>query len=158
MRSGARSPSPAAPPLAGQWMLYNGQSTPGTRLRPGTANSHEESLSFDGRGNFRWSSTTQVVVSPGGSAGGMAGSATSDGDQGTYTVTGHTLVYEGPKGQLAVDFQLGNGELIAGASAIFGSSRCAIRHRSVFVIPGAALACLTPRGPDLARHPGESAT
>ena len=68
---------------------------------------------FDGRGGYRWSSATQFMVIPGGSAGGMAGSATSDGDQGRCTVTGNTLVFKGSKGQLAVDFQLGNGELLA---------------------------------------------
>lgn len=100
--------------LAGQWVLYNGQSTPGTRVSPGTSNSHEETLYFDGRGNYRWSSSTQVMVTPGGSGGGMAGGATSDGDQGAYLVIGNTLVFKGTKGQLAVGFQLGNGELLAG--------------------------------------------
>ena len=98
--------------LAGQWILYNGN--PPGRVGGETSNSHEETLTFDGRGSFRWSSTTQVRVNPGGSPGGMVGSATSDGDQGTYTVLGNTLVYKGTKGQLAVDFQLGNGELVSG--------------------------------------------
>jgi len=100
--------------LAGQWMLYNGQSTPGTSVSTGTSNSHEETVYFDGRGNYRWSSSTQVMVTASGSYGGTAGSATSDGDQGTYTVIGNTLVFKGTKGQLAVDFQLGNGQLLAG--------------------------------------------
>jgi hypothetical protein len=99
--------------LAGQWILYSGQSTPGTSVSTGTSNSHEETVYFDGRGNYRWSSSTQVMVSASGSYGGTAGSATSDGDQGTYTVIGNTLVFKGTKGQLAVDFQLGNGQLLA---------------------------------------------
>lgn len=99
--------------LAGQWMLYNGQSTPGTSVSSGSSNSHEETVVFDGRGGYRWSSNTQVMVSASGSYGGTAGSATSDGDQGTYTVIGNTLVFKGTKGQLAVDFQLGNGQLVA---------------------------------------------
>ena len=99
--------------LAGQWILYNGQSTPGTSVSSGSSNSHEETVVFDGRGSYRWSSNTQVMVSASGSYGGLAGSATSDGDQGTYTVIGNTLVFKGTKGQLAVDFQLANGQLLA---------------------------------------------
>lgn len=99
--------------LAGQWLLYAGKSNPGTSVSSGSSNSHEETVIFDGRGSYRWSSATSVSVSASGGYGGMAGSATSDGDQGTYTVIGNTLVFKGTKGQLAVDFQLGNGELLA---------------------------------------------
>ena len=68
---------------------------------------------FDGRGGFGWSSSTSVSVMTPGASGGGASSASSDGDQGTYTVIGNTLVLKGSKGQFAVDFQLGNGQLIA---------------------------------------------
>ena len=54
------------------------------------------------------------MTTPGISAGaGSANGSTTDGDQGSYTVIGNTLVLKGTKGQLAVDFQLGNGQLIA---------------------------------------------
>jgi hypothetical protein len=99
--------------LAGQWILYAGKSDPVTSSLGGSSRSHEETVVFDGRGSYRWSSSTSVSVTTGGSSGGSAGSATSDGDQGTYTVIGNTLVFKGTKGQLAVDFQLGNGQLVA---------------------------------------------
>lgn len=99
--------------LAGQWILYSGASNPVTSSSGGSSRSHEETVVFDGRGNYQWSSSTQVSVTTSGGGAGMAGSATSDGDRGTYTVIGNTLVFKGTKGQLAVDFQLGNGRLIA---------------------------------------------
>jgi hypothetical protein len=74
-----------------------------------------ETVVFDGQGSYRWSSASQVsVTTPGISAGaGSANGSTTGGDQGSYTVIGNTLVLKGTKGQLAVDFQLGNGQLIA---------------------------------------------
>jgi len=99
--------------LAGQWILYAGKSDPVTSSSGGSSRSHEETVVFDGRGSYRWSSSTQVSVMTPGASGGGASNASSDGDQGTYTVIGSTLVFKGTKGQLAVDFQLGNGQLIA---------------------------------------------
>jgi hypothetical protein len=62
---------------------------------------------FDGRGSYRWQSSSSVSVSG-------AGRATSDADQGTYTVIGNTLVTKGTKGQLAVDIQIQGNKLVAG--------------------------------------------
>lgn len=114
VRAGAPSVNrQAVAALAGQWILYAGKSNPGTSVSGGSSNSHEETVVFDGRGSFRWSSSTSVSVTTSGSGAGGASSASSDGDQGTYTVIGSTLVLKGSKGQFAVDFQLGNGQLIA---------------------------------------------
>jgi hypothetical protein len=68
---------------------------------------------FDGRGNYRWQSSSSVSVSTPGYSG-DAGRATSDADQGTYTVIGNTLVTKGTKGQLAVDIQIQGNRLVAG--------------------------------------------
>ena len=101
--------------LAGQWILYDGKVDPVTTSSGGASHSYEETVVFDGQGSYRWSSASQVsVTTPGISAGaGSANGSTTDGDQGSYTVIGNTLVLKGTKGQLAVDFQLGNGQLIA---------------------------------------------
>jgi hypothetical protein len=45
--------------------------------------------------------------------GGTAGSATSDGDPGTYTVIGNTLVFKRNEGPARRDFQSGDGQLLA---------------------------------------------
>jgi len=100
--------------LAGNWILYAGKSNPVTSSMGGSSHSHEETVQFDGRGAFAWSSATSVSVTTSGGGAGMAGSATSDGDRGAYFVIGNTLVLKGSKGQFAVDFQLGSGQLIAG--------------------------------------------
>src|SRR5438874_3630473 len=84
--------------LAGSWLLYSGSSEPGTRVSTGVSQSHEETVVFDGRGSYRWQSTSQVMVNTP-EAG--AGRATGDNDQGTYTVIGNTLIAKGTKGQLA---------------------------------------------------------
>jgi len=101
--------------LAGQWILWDGNGTHGGSVGGNSSHSYEETLQFDGQGSYRWSSAAMVHVDtpinlPGA---GSAGGSTTDGDQGSYAVIGNTLVFKGTKGQLAVDFQLGNGQLIA---------------------------------------------
>jgi hypothetical protein len=53
-----------------------------------------------------------MVVTPGYTGGGDGANQTSDA--GTYTVIGNTLVFKGSKGQIAVDYQLQGGQLVAG--------------------------------------------
>ncbi len=103
--------------LAGRWMLYSGGYSGGSSATGSTSRSHEETVAFDGRGNFQYQSSSSVTVytpGTGGSYGGGAGGASSDSDAGTYTVIGNTLVFKGTKGQLAVDFQLVGNQLTAG--------------------------------------------
>jgi len=99
--------------LAGQWILWDGKGDPVTTSSGGASHSYEETLVFDGQGSYRWSSAAQVAVTTPGMSAGSASGATTDGDQGSYTVIGNTLVLKGTKGQLAVDVQLGNGQLLA---------------------------------------------
>ncbi len=99
--------------LAGTWILYAGNYEGGTRVGGTTSHSHEETVVFDGRGNFQYQSTSTVmVVTPGYTGGGDGASQTSDA--GSYTVIGNTLVFKSSKGQIAVDFQLQGGQLVAG--------------------------------------------
>ncbi|OGP54737.1 MAG: hypothetical protein A2162_03945 [Deltaproteobacteria bacterium RBG_13_52_11b] len=99
--------------LAGTWVLYAGGYGGGSSVTGSTSHSHEESVVFDGRGNYRWQSSSSVSVTTPGYGGG-AGRATSDADQGTYTVIGNTLVAKGTKGQFTVDFQIQGNKLVAG--------------------------------------------
>jgi hypothetical protein len=92
--------------LAGTWMYYSGSAGAGSSVTGGS-HSHEETVVVDGRGSYRWQSSSSVSVSG-------AGRATSDADQGTYTVIGNTLVTKGTKGQLAVDIQIQGNRLVAG--------------------------------------------
>ena len=98
--------------LAGTWVLYAGAYGGGSSVTGSTSHSHEESVVFDGRGNYRWQSSTSVSVTTPGYSGG-AGRATSDADQGTYTVIGSTLVMKGTKGQFTADFQIQGNRLVA---------------------------------------------
>jgi len=99
--------------LAGTWVLYAGAYGGGSSVTGSTAHSHEETVVFDGRGSFRWQSSSSVsVTTPGYSGGG--GRATSDADQGTYTVIDNTLVMKGTKGQFTIDFQIQGNKLVAG--------------------------------------------
>src|SRR5262245_13240145 len=99
--------------LAGTWILYAGNYEGGTRAGGTTSHSHEETVVFDGRGNFQYQSTSTVmVVTPGYTGGGDGASQSSDA--GTYTIIGTTLVFKSSKGQMAVDYQLQGGQLVAG--------------------------------------------
>lgn len=99
--------------LAGTWILYAGNYEGGTKVGGTTSHSHEETVVFDGRGSFQYQSTSTVmVVTPGYTGGGDGASQTSDA--GSYTIIGNTLVFKSSKGQIAVDFQLQGGQLVAG--------------------------------------------
>jgi len=72
---------------------------------------------FDGRGNFRWSSSSHVSVDSRVTEGGYSSGASNFGennDQGTYAVIGNSLILKGSQGQLVYDFEWRNGALIAG--------------------------------------------
>jgi hypothetical protein len=99
--------------LAGTWVLYAGAYGGGSSVTGSSSHSHEESVIFDGRGNYRWQSSSSVSVTTPGYSGG-AGRATSDADQGTYTVIDSTLVMKGTKGQFTIDFQIQGNKLVAG--------------------------------------------
>ncbi len=95
--------------LAGKWMYYAGKADGGGAVTGGASRSHEEFVTFDGRGSFAWESSTSVMVTTpeySGGAGG-AGAANANSDQGTYTVIGSTLVLKGRQGQMAFELQLG---------------------------------------------------
>jgi hypothetical protein len=110
--------------LQGTWMLYSGGYSGGSSATGSTSHSYEETVAFDGRGNFQYQSSSSVMLNTpgsGGSYGGGAGSASSDSDQGTYTVIERTLVLKGTKGQFAVDIQLQGDRLVAGAKTYLRS-------------------------------------
>jgi hypothetical protein len=94
--------------LAGKWMYYAGKADGVTSATGGASRSHEEFVTFDGRANYAWESSTSVsVTTPGTTSGaGTAGGASSNADQGTYVVIGNTLVIKGRQGQMAFALQL----------------------------------------------------
>ena len=98
--------------LAGSWILYAGGYSGGSSSTGTTSHSHEETVVFDGQGGYRWQSSTSLSVTTPGYTGDAA-RATSDADQGTYTVIGNTLVMKGTKGQFIFDFQIEGNRLIA---------------------------------------------
>jgi len=72
---------------------------------------------FDGRGNFRWSSSSHVSVDSRVTEGGYSSGASNFGennDQGTYAVIGNSLIMKGAHGQIVYDFELRSSALIAG--------------------------------------------
>jgi hypothetical protein len=94
--------------LAGKWMYYAGKADGGGAVTGSASRSHEEFVTFDGRGGFAWESSTSVMVTtPDGGGAGGAGAANANSDQGTYTVIGSTLVLKGRQGQMAFELQLG---------------------------------------------------
>ena len=98
--------------LRGRWMFYEGKASGVTAPSGGASRSHEEYVTFDGSGNFQWQSSSSVsVTTPG--AGGMAGGANANSDQGTYTVIGNTLVMKGRQGQQAFQLQILADRIIA---------------------------------------------
>ena len=93
--------------LAGKWMYYAGKADGVTSATGGASRSHEEFVTFDGRGNYAWESSTSVMVTtPDGGGAGSAGAANANSDQGTYTVIGTTLVTKGRQGQMSFELQL----------------------------------------------------
>jgi hypothetical protein len=98
--------------LAGRWMYYAGRAQGVTRPMGGTSRSHEEYVTFDGRGSFQWQSSSSVTAA-GAMGAGNAGAASSNSDQGTYTVIGNTLVVKGRQGQQAYEIQLLGDRIIA---------------------------------------------
>lgn len=98
--------------LAGRWMYYAGRAEGVTRSMGGTSRSHEEYVTFDGRGFFQWQSSSSVSAS-GALGAGNAGAASANSDQGSYTVIGNTLVVKGRQGQQAYQLQLLGDRIIA---------------------------------------------
>jgi hypothetical protein len=92
--------------LAGRWMYYAGRAQGVTRSMGGTSRSHEEYVTFDGRGSFQWQSSSSVTAA-GALGAGNVGGASANSDQGTYTVIGNTLIVKGRQGQQVYEIQEG---------------------------------------------------
>jgi hypothetical protein len=98
--------------LAGRWMYYAGRAQGVTRSMGGTSRSHEEYVTFDGRGSFQWQSSSSVTAA-GALGAGNVGGASANSDQGTYTVIGNTLIVKGRQGQQVYEIQLLGDRIIA---------------------------------------------
>ena len=103
--------------LAGSWIYYAGRNSSSIANSGYSSSSYEETVRFDGRGNFQWNSSSHVSVDSRVTEGGYSiGASNFGGDQdaGTYTVIGNSLILKGSKGQLVTDFMLQGGKLVAG--------------------------------------------
>lgn len=108
--------SPAVAALAGNWIYYAGRNSSSIANSGSSASSYEETVRFDGRGNFQWRSSSHVSVDSRVTEGGYSTGASnfgSDQDAGTYAVIGASLILKGSKGQLVTDFMLQGGKLVA---------------------------------------------
>ncbi len=95
--------------IAGTWTLYSGSSDRGGTGSISTG--HDESVEFDGRGRFASSSSSYTSGSVSGTS--VTGDS-QQGDAGSYTVIGNTLLFRGRNGTLAVDFTYDPHHLSAG--------------------------------------------
>lgn len=103
--------------FAGSWVYYAGRNSSNIANSGSSSSSYEETVWFDGRGNFQWRSSSHVSVDSPVTAGGYSSGASNfggDQDADTYTVIGNSLVLKGSKGQLVIDFMLQGGKLVAG--------------------------------------------
>jgi len=103
--------------LAGSWVYYSGHRSSNIANSGSSSSSYEETVRFDGRGNFQWRSSSHVSVDSRVTEGGYSSGASNfggDQDAGTYTVIGNSLILKGSKGQLVTDFLLQGGKLVAG--------------------------------------------
>lgn len=110
----ALAPDPengATAALAGTWRLASGDG-----VSAGNVGS-EETVTFDGRGGYRWDSfsfVAQYGLLSGSGSGGTATTASDELDVGTYAVLGNRLVLKGRQGQYALEFELAGDRLVAG--------------------------------------------
>jgi len=103
--------------LAGRWVYYGGRNSSSLANSGSSSSSYQETVVFDGRGNFRWNSSSHVSVDSRVTEGGYSTGASNFGennDQGTYAVIGNSLIVKGSQGQRVYDFEWRNGALIAG--------------------------------------------
>ncbi|MEZ4416121.1 MAG: hypothetical protein R3E10_10200 [Gemmatimonadota bacterium] len=103
--------------LAGRWTYYSGSSSPSIANSGSYARSYEETVSFDGRGSFEFTSSSYVGASSSRSSEGSYSTASSLGGgdaRGTYTVIGNAIVVTSEQGRAVYDYTLQGGGLIAG--------------------------------------------
>jgi hypothetical protein len=93
-------------------MYYAGKAEGSTMASGGSSATHEEFVEFDGVGRFSYQSSSSVSVTTPGYTG-SAGRAESNGDDGTYTVIGNTLVTRGRQGQASFDLQIQGDRILA---------------------------------------------
>lgn len=102
--------------LAGTWIYYSGASSPSIARSGSWSHSYEETVYFDGVGNYKWRSSSHVAAS-GNTRGNYQSSASNIGgnnSEGTYRVIENTLIVKNNHGSFTYDIQLAGGKLISG--------------------------------------------
>lgn len=103
--------------VAGSWTYYDGKSTSSIAGSGYTSRSYQETIWFDGRGNYRWSSSGQVsansrVTNSGTSTG--ASGFSDNSIRGTYRIIGSTLIVKTNQGQqYAYEIEVRGGAIIS---------------------------------------------
>ena len=103
--------------VAGSWTYYDGKSTSSIAGSGYTSRSYQETVWFDGRGNYRWSSNGQVSASGRETISGTSSSASgfsANNVQGTYRIIGSTLIVKTNQGrQFAYEIEVRGGAIIS---------------------------------------------
>ena len=103
--------------VAGSWTYYDGKSTSSIAGSGYTSRSYQETVWFDGRGNYRWSSNGQVSASGRETISGTSSSASgfsANNVQGPYRIIGSTLIVKTNQGQqFAYEIEVRGGAIIS---------------------------------------------
>jgi len=103
--------------VAGSWTYYDGNSTSSIAGSGYTSRSYQETIWFDGRGNYRWSSNGQVSATGRETISGTSSSASGFSEnnvRGTYRIIGSTLIVKTNQGQqFAYEIEVRGGAIIS---------------------------------------------
>ena len=102
--------------LAGTWVYYSGGSSPNIARSGSWSHSYQETVHFDGVGNYRWKSSSHVAASSHqwGDSQTSASNIGANNSMGTYTVIDNTLITTNEHGTFTYDFQLYGKKLVSG--------------------------------------------
>ena len=102
--------------LAGTWVYYSGGSSPNIARSGSWSHSYQETVYFDGVGNYRWKSSSHVAASSHqwGNSESSASNIGANNSMGTYTVIDNTLITTNEHGTFTYDFQLYGKKLVSG--------------------------------------------
>ena len=102
--------------LAGTWVYYSGNSSRSIAGSGSWSHSYQETVYFDGAGNYTWRSSSHVAANSHrrGNSETSASNIGGNNSAGTYTVIDNTLIVNNQHGSFAYDIQLHGGKLVSG--------------------------------------------
>jgi len=102
--------------VAGSWTYYDGSSTSSIAGSGYTARSYQETVWFDGRGNYRWSSSAHASANGRVTNSGTSRGASGFSDnklQGTYRIIGSSLIVKSRHGQQVYEIEVRGDAIIS---------------------------------------------